>query len=44
MSGTGDAVADPNCGADAYETRNGLMTGQVSAVDAAQVKLKKGAR
>jgi len=41
---TGDAVAEPYRGADAYETRNGLMTGQVSTFDAAQVKLKKGAR
>ena len=41
---TGDAVAEPYRGADAYETRNGLMTGQVSTFDAAQVKLKKDAR
>jgi hypothetical protein len=41
---TGDAVAEPYRGADAYETRNGLMTGQVSTFDAAQVKLKKGAK
>lgn len=41
---TGDAVAEPYRGADAYETLNGLMTGQVSTFDAAQVKLKKGAK
>lgn len=41
---TGDAVAEPYRGADAYETRDGLMTGQVSTFDAAQVKLKKGAK
>jgi len=41
---TGDAVAEPYRGADAYETRNGLMTGQVSTFDAALVKLKKAAR
>jgi hypothetical protein len=38
---TGDMLAEPYRGADAYETRNGMMAAQVTTFDPAQMKLKK---
>jgi hypothetical protein len=39
--GTADFLAEPYRGADAYETKNGLMQAQVTTFDGAQLKLKK---
>jgi ketosteroid isomerase-like protein len=38
---TADFLAEPYKGADAYETKDGLMWAQVTTFDAAQIKLKK---
>jgi peptidoglycan/xylan/chitin deacetylase (PgdA/CDA1 family) len=38
---TGDFLAEPYKGADAYETKDGLMWAQVTTFDGAQIKLKK---
>jgi hypothetical protein len=40
---TGDALAEPYRGTDAYVTRNGLMAAQVTTFDGNQMKLKKTA-
>ena len=39
--GNADFLAEPYRGADAYETKNGLMQTQVTTFDGAQLKLKK---
>jgi hypothetical protein len=39
--GNADFLAEPYRGADAYETKNGLMQAQVTTFDGAQLKLKK---
>lgn len=39
--GTAEFLAEPYRGADAYETKNGLMQAQVTTFDGAQVKMKK---
>jgi hypothetical protein len=36
-----DFLAEPYRGADAYETKDGLMQAQVTTFDAAQIKIKK---
>jgi hypothetical protein len=36
-------LAEPYRGADAYETRDGLMAAQVTTFDAAELKMKRGA-
>ena len=38
---TADFLAEPYKGADAYETKDGLMWAQVTTFDGAQIKLKK---
>ena len=38
--GNADFLAEPYRGADAYETKDGLMQAQVTTFDAAQLKLK----
>ena len=38
---TASFLAEPYKGADAYETKDGLMWAQVTTFDAAQIKLKK---
>lgn len=38
---TAPFLAEPYRGADAYETRNGMMQAQVTTFDAAQMKMKK---
>ena len=38
---TASFLAEPYRGADAYETKDGLMWAQVTTFDAAQIKLKK---
>ena len=38
---TADFLAEPYRGADAYETKDGLMQAQVTTFDAAQLKIKK---
>jgi hypothetical protein len=38
--GTADFLAEPYRGADAYETKDGLMQAQVTTFDAAELKLK----
>ena len=37
---TGDFLAEPYRGADAYETKDGLMQAQVTTFDGAQLKMK----
>ena len=39
--GTADFLAEPYRGADAYETKNGLMQAQVTTFDGAQMKMRK---
>lgn len=39
--GTADFLAEPYRGADAYETKDGMMQAQVTTFDGAQLKLKK---
>lgn len=39
--GNADFLAEPYRGADAYETKNGLMQAQVTTFDNTQLKLKK---
>jgi len=39
--GTADFLAEPYRGADAYETKNGLMQAQVTTFDGTQMKMKK---
>ena len=39
--GTADFLAEPYRGADAYETKDGLMQAQVTTFDGAQMKMKK---
>jgi hypothetical protein len=38
---TADFLAEPYLGADAYETRDGMMQAQVTTFDGTQIKIKK---
>jgi hypothetical protein len=39
--GTAEFLAEPYRGADAYETKNGLMQAQVTTFDGTQIKMRK---